>query len=59
MSQYSEYDVHQALEAIANGQSLRKAASEWGIPRTTLQRRIQGIQPKNIAFTDHQRLSPT
>ncbi|CCF43672.1 hypothetical protein CH063_13308 [Colletotrichum higginsianum] len=30
MSAYTEYEVNQALEAVANGQSLRKASIEWG-----------------------------
>ncbi|RKF60290.1 hypothetical protein OnM2_052073, partial [Erysiphe neolycopersici] len=35
----TEYDVMCALEKVANGKSLRKASLEWGIPRSTLQRR--------------------
>lgn len=59
MPQYTEDDIHDALEAISKGQSLRQAANQSGVPKTTLIRRIQGAQPRNIAFSDHQRLSPT
>ncbi|KAJ0160843.1 hypothetical protein CTA2_7213, partial [Colletotrichum tanaceti] len=31
ISAYTEYEVNQALEAVANRQSLRKASIEWGI----------------------------
>ena len=37
---YTEYDVMRALDAMANGQSERKAALEWGVPRATLQGRV-------------------
>lgn len=56
-SRYSNEDVSQALDAIKGGQSLRKAASQWGVPRTTLQRRMQGAQSREIAFSEQQRLS--
>ncbi|KZL64103.1 transposase, partial [Colletotrichum tofieldiae] len=57
MSAYTEYEVNQALEAVANGQSLRKASIEWGVPRSTLRSRIKGCQPRPLAFADLQRLS--
>ena len=59
MKQYTEDDVNQALDAIASGQSLRKAAIQWGIPRSTLQDRLNGNQPWNGAFSSRQRLSTT
>ncbi|KAF4883786.1 hypothetical protein CGCF415_v015717 [Colletotrichum fructicola] len=59
MVQYCEDDIRQALEAITNGLSIHKAASAWGIPRTTLRRRIKGAQSRDTAFADQQRLSPT
>ncbi|PVH85625.1 hypothetical protein DL98DRAFT_49256, partial [Cadophora sp. DSE1049] len=34
--EYTEYDVACALAEIANGKSLRKAALEWGVLRSTL-----------------------
>jgi hypothetical protein len=57
MKQYTEEDVDSALQAIAMGRSLRKAALEWGIPRTTLRDRIDGTQPRSVAFSGLQRLS--
>lgn len=56
---YSEDDVNQALTAIGNGQSLRKAAMESGIPRSTLHHRLHGTQPWVTAFSDLQKLSTT
>ncbi|KAK1852830.1 transposase [Colletotrichum chrysophilum] len=59
MPSYSEDDVLRALAAIANGTSVKKAAFEHGVPRSTLQNRIRGVQTRDIAFSDLQRLSPT
>ena len=59
MTNYTEDEVNQALEAIANGQSIRIAARNWGIPRSTLRSRITGTQPRAIAFASQQKLSPT
>ncbi|MDB5910656.1 MAG: transposase [Massilia sp.] len=57
MKQYSEDTIDSALRAIARGKSVKQAALEWGIPRTTLRHRIQGTQPRSIAFSGLQRLS--
>ncbi|KAK2767250.1 hypothetical protein CKAH01_15293 [Colletotrichum kahawae] len=59
MPLYSEDDVLRALTAIANGTSVKKAAFEHGVSRSTLQNRIRGVQTRDIAFSDLQRLSPT
>ena len=58
MAQYTEYDLSQAILSVTNGQSIRKAALEWGIPRTTLQHRLQGRESRKEAFIGQQRLSP-
>src|SRR5436190_20125014 len=57
MNQYAPYDLAQAMEAVANGQSLRKAALQWGIPRATLQGRICGSESHPQAAANQQRLS--
>ncbi|CCF44234.1 transposase, partial [Colletotrichum higginsianum] len=57
MSQYTENEVNQALEAISNGQSVRKAAQQYGVPRSTLQHRLQGTQARAAAFSDLQRFT--
>ncbi|KAH9240177.1 hypothetical protein K456DRAFT_1037670 [Colletotrichum gloeosporioides 23] len=57
MPQYTEDDINQALEAVARGTSVKKAAFEWGIPRSTLNSRIKGHQARDVAFSDLQRLS--
>jgi hypothetical protein len=59
MKKYSEDDLQQALQAFANGQSLRKASLKWGVPRRTLQDRLTGTQPRRLAFAPLQRLSQT
>jgi hypothetical protein len=59
MSQYTETKVQQALDDMANGKSIRQTASGYDVPKSTLQNRIRGVQPRDIAFSDHQRLSPT
>ena len=58
MKQYTEEDVDSALRAVENGQSIRKAALEWGVPRSTLRNRNTGTQPWNQGFTGLQKLSP-
>ena len=59
MPSYTEDHITQALEAITQGQSIKKAALEWGVPRLTLQNRMRGTQSRDVAFSDQQRLSPT
>ena len=55
---YTEEDLQDALDAIANGLSVKKASQEWGIPRTSIRNRLSGRQPTNKAFSSFQRLSP-
>jgi hypothetical protein len=57
MVKYLESDLQQALEAVANGQSIKKAALIWGVPRSTLQGRLQGAESRKEAFASWQRLS--
>ncbi|KAI0999709.1 hypothetical protein K3495_g8488, partial [Podosphaera aphanis] len=59
MPQYTENNLQEALEALANGQSLEKASSKWGVPRSTLQNRLKGVQSGDVASSDSQRLSLT
>ena len=59
MPQYTESDISQALDAVTNGQSVQRAALEWGIPRSTLKNRLKGHQARFSAFSELQRLSPT
>jgi hypothetical protein len=58
MQQYTEYDIGQAIQAVAAGQSLRRAALDWGIPKTTLRNRLMGSESHQAAAEDQQRLSP-
>ncbi|KAM9874692.1 hypothetical protein VDGL01_11249 [Verticillium dahliae] len=59
MPSYTEDEVNQALDAVTNRQSIRKAAIHSGIPIPTLHRRVQGAQSRASAFTSQQKLSPT
>ena len=58
MAPYTEEDLNEALNAVAGGQSIRKAALDWGVPRTTLQDRVTGAEPRQEAAQGLQRLSP-
>ena len=55
---YTEEDVQDALNDIANGKSMRKASADWGVPRTTLTDRISGRVSRAEAKALDQRLSP-
>jgi len=55
---YTEEDVQRALADIANGKSVRKAWLDWGVPRSTLQDRINGGISRSEAHAPSQRLSP-
>lgn len=57
MADSIESAIFSALKDIENGISQRKAAARWGVPRTTLQRRLTGSQPRLDAFESLQRLS--
>ena len=46
MSHYTKEDIQNALFDIKNRLSQRKAASKYGIPRSTLFGRIQGGGPR-------------
>ncbi|KAI0996863.1 hypothetical protein K3495_g11320 [Podosphaera aphanis] len=59
MPQCTESNLQEALEALANGQTLKKASSKWGVPRSTLQNRLKGVQSRDVASSDSQRLSLT
>jgi 4-hydroxybenzoate polyprenyltransferase len=59
MPTYAEYNVSHAIEAVASGLSIRKASLEWGVPRSTLQTRLHGVEPIRKTTAIQQRLSPT
>jgi hypothetical protein len=59
MKPYSDFELSQAIEAVANGASVRAASREWGIPRTTLQDRLLGTQSHSESALPQQRLSKT
>jgi len=58
VSRYMEYDLAQAIKAVAAGQSIRKASLEWGIPRATLYNRLSGRESHRVTAEDQQSLSP-
>ena len=55
---YTEYNVIQALDAIANNVSIRRASLDWGVPRATLQNRLYGHESHQEAAIPLQKLSP-
>lgn len=57
MTDSMESAILSALKDIENGISQRKAAQRWGIPRTTLQSRLNGRQARSDAYESYQRLS--
>ncbi|KAJ6436498.1 endo-beta-1,3-glucanase [Purpureocillium lavendulum] len=57
--QYTEYDISQALEAVAKGKSVRKASAAWGVLRIPLFNRLHGHECRKDAFFPLQRLSQT
>lgn len=58
MAGFTDEDARRAIEDVRRGDSLRKASMAWGIPRSTLARRVQGGKPHSEANVDHQRLTP-
>jgi hypothetical protein len=57
MTESIEKSIAGALNDIQNGVSQRKASKQWGIPRSTLQKRLNGSQPRAGANEHLQRLS--
>lgn len=56
-STYTEEDMQRALNAVANGMSQKKAGLEFGVPRATIQSRINGHISRQEAHIPQQRLS--
>ena len=54
---YTEVDIQRALADIAKGKSVRRAALDWGVPRGTLHKRINGRVSYREAHEPFQRLS--
>ncbi len=55
---YTEEDLREAIEAVAAGQSIRKTALTWDVPRVTLQDRLHSSESKKQAHSYEQRLPP-
>ena len=55
-----ELAIQSAISDLNSGvfTSQRKAAQAWGVPRSTLQERLNGRQPNAIAHSNQQRLTP-
>ena len=58
MPDYTERDLQEAIEAVLDGRSLRRAAQLHGVPRQTLADRILEWKTKSDANNSNQRLSP-
>ena len=48
-----------AIKQVLEGQSLRSVAGQYHVSRHTLNRRINGVAPKELAHSHRQSLSPT
>jgi 4-hydroxybenzoate polyprenyltransferase len=57
MVNYTEEQLFLALAEMQNGQPVAKVAREWAIPRSTLNNRKNGQQPRTVAFQELQKLS--
>ena len=49
--------LQNTLSAMKSGQSIRKAAQDWDIPRSTLGDRLRGIQDRRTAHSWQMKLS--
>lgn len=54
---YTESDIENALKDVTAGGSQRLACKRWGLPRSTLQRRLKGSRPMHLAKEHEQRLT--
>ena len=59
MPSYTENALEKALDALSKGESMRRVACDYGIPRATLHDRRAGRQPRSDAHAYRQKLSPT
>jgi hypothetical protein len=59
MPTYSEVDIQNAIQAVLDGKSIRKAAQIHGIPYGTLHGRCLGTEARTHAHETQQRLSPS
>ncbi|KAF7889298.1 uncharacterized protein EAF01_010031 [Botrytis porri] len=57
-NRYTEEDIAEALRAITNGASIRRASLDYGVPRTTLHDRIYGGVSHQKGAQILQKLSP-
>jgi DNA-binding protein Fis len=57
MPKYTEADLLAAIKDVGRGVSQRRAAEVWGIPRQTLEHRLQGTESHRNAAEPAQRLS--
>ncbi|KAF7909664.1 uncharacterized protein EAF01_003382 [Botrytis porri] len=57
-NRYTEEDIAEALRAITNGASIRRASLDYGVPRTTLHDRIYGGVSHQNGAQILQKLSP-
>ena len=58
MPSYTENAFAAAIDAVNAGTPVKRAACDYGIPRTTLYDRLAGRQSKTTVYTFQQKLSP-
>lgn len=57
MPRYAENDLLSAVSAVRSGSSIRQAAHDFGVPRSTLSERLDGTKPHKKAHSNQMRLS--
>lgn len=58
MAPYTDDHIDKAISEHQHGASIRKAAEAWGVPESTLRRRLKGGLTRTTAHAFEQRLSP-
>jgi transposase-like protein len=58
MTKFTEKDMRAAIQAVAEGSSVNKAAVAHGVTRSTLQDRIKGTTAPRQANEHRQKLLP-
>jgi hypothetical protein len=59
MSNFTEKDIENAIKEVGNGISRRAVAARYGIPESTLRRRLTGTQSRQKSHEWRQKLSVT
>lgn len=56
MPNYTEKALQNAIKDVGAGTSKRKAAERWGVPRSTLHARMNGVKPRHPGHQEEPQL---